>query len=90
MDCCEQTKSTHVWFSTVALFSVLHKAVATLFTPNKVLHVGHVVQTHAPSLLEVAVQVSFTAATEDSRERMSAHRGVHSELMVIIIHCLMT
>lgn len=82
MDCCEQTKSTHVWFSTVALFSILHKAVATLFTPNKVLHVGHVVQTHAPSLLEVAVQVSD--------ERMSAHRGVHSELMVIIIHCLMT
>lgn len=82
MDCCEQTKSTHVWFSTVALFSILHKAVATLFTPNKVLHVWHVVQTHAPSLLEVAVQVSD--------ERMSAHRGVHSALMVIIIHCLMT
>lgn len=74
-----ERRQTHVRFSTVALFSVLHEAVAALLPPDQVLHVGHVVQTHTPSLLEVAVQVTFTAAAEHSWERMPSH--THTQLL---------
>ena len=67
-------KYTHIRFSTVTLFSILHKAVAALLAPHQVLHVGHVVETHAPPLPEVAVQVAYTAVTEDSGEWMPGHR----------------
>lgn len=63
-------KYAHIRFSTITLFSVLHKAVPALLAPHQVLHVGHVVETHAPSLLEVAVQVAFAAATENTWEWM--------------------
>lgn len=62
--------STHIRLPAVTPLSLFHKTIATLLAPHQVLHVGHVVQTHAPSLLEVAVQVSFTAAAEDSGKRV--------------------
>lgn len=65
-------QDAHLSLSTVALLSVLHKAVAALLAPHQVLHVGHVEETHAPPLLEVAVQVPLAAATEDTWERMAA------------------
>lgn len=67
-------KYAHFRLSTVALFSVLHKAIATLLASDQVLHVGHVEKAHSPSLLEVAVQVPFAAAAENSRERMPGSR----------------
>lgn len=70
-------KCAHVRFSTVTLFSVLHKAVATLLAPHQVLHVGHVVETHAPSLLEIAVQVSFAASAENTWEWMPEKGHFH-------------
>lgn len=60
----------HIRFSAIALFSFLHKAVATFLAAHQVLHVWHVVETHAPSLLEIFVEVTFAAVAEDTRERM--------------------
>lgn len=83
-------------FSTIALFSVLHKAITALLASHQVLHVGHVEETHAPSLLEVAIQVTFAAATEDAWERMpsggSHHTasllggGLHTAAIVVMAH----
>ena len=65
----------HIRFSTVALFSILHKAIAALLASHQVLHVGHIVETHAPSLLEVVVKVPFAAATENSWEWMPKQKN---------------
>ena len=73
-------KCAHVRFSTVTLFSIFHKAVATLLAPHQVLHVGHVVETHAPSFLEIAVQVSFAASAENTWEWMPEKGYFHSIL----------
>lgn len=85
-----------VRFSAVALLSVFNKTVATLLSSHQVLHVRHVVQTHPPSLLEVAVQVALTAAAEDAREGMtgrSSHHtasllcgGFHAAAVVVVAH----
>lgn len=80
---------THVWFSTVALLPLLHEAVPALLPPDQVLHVGHVVQTHAPSLLEVVVQVAFAAAAEHPRERMPLDAEVDDNAVILWLSFLL-
>lgn len=73
----KMNKCAHIRFSTITLFSVFHKAITALLAPHKVLHVGHVEEAHASSLLEVAVKITFAAATEDAWERMPGKGNFH-------------
>ncbi len=74
-------KCAHFRLSAITLFSILHETVAALLAPHQVLHVGHVVETHATSLLEVAVQVAFAAATEDAWEWMPGQGHFHEKIL---------
>lgn len=81
---------------TVTVLSIFQKAIATFPSHHQVLSVGQVEETHATSLLEVALQLPLAAGAEDTWEGVSSGRchdtaslfrgGLHAAALAVMAH----
>lgn len=62
----------YFWFSAITLFSFFNVSISTLLFSKRFCNFRHVVETHAHSLFQAAVQVLLAAAAEHCGERVSA------------------